>query len=89
MKNFDLGNGIPTSAIPAVAAPKFFVSVILPVVTIGATHSIPRGIDTAAAGRPRFAERRELPVGIQSSTVSFDAASEPTNFATHEPISPV
>jgi hypothetical protein len=88
MNKFDLGNGVPTSAKPTVAVPKVFVSVIAPLVSKGAIHSIPRGIDTAA-GRPRFAERRELPVGIQSSAVSFDAASEPTNFATLEPVSPV
>jgi hypothetical protein len=88
MSKFALGNGIPTSAKPTVAIPKIFAAVIHPIVAMGAIHSIPRGIDTDA-GRPRVTERRELPVGIQSSAVSFDAASEPTNFATLEPVSPV
>jgi hypothetical protein len=87
MSTSDQGNGIPTSAKPAVAVPKIFVAVIRPIATMGGTHSIPRGVDTPA-GRPRVAERRELPVGIQSSAVSFEAASEPTNFATLEPLSP-
>jgi hypothetical protein len=88
MNKFDLGNGLPTSAKPIVAVPKLFSAVIVPLAIKGAIHSIPKGIDTAA-GRPRAAERRELPVGIKSSAVSFDAETEPTNFATLEPVLPV
>jgi hypothetical protein len=87
MNALDAGNGIPTSALPTVITPKIFVAVVAPIATRGGMHSVPRGIDIAA-GRPRAAERRELPVGIQTSAVSFDAACEPTNFATLEPVSP-
>jgi hypothetical protein len=88
MNKFDLGNGIPTSPMPTVAVPKGFMAIVAPIAPLGGVHSIPRGIDTAA-GRLRLAERRELPVGITSSAVSFDAASEPKNAATLEPVSPV
>lgn len=88
MSKFDIGNGIPTSARPTIAVPKIFGAVIAPVVAIGGVHSVPKGIDTPA-GSQRASERRELPVGIRTSAVSFDAASEPMNLATLEPITPV
>ncbi len=88
MKSLELGNQIPLSALPTVSVPKIFGSVMQPIAASGGLNSIPRGIDTTA-GRNRLPERRELPVGIQSSAISFEAAAEPTNFATLEPVSPV
>ena len=87
MSDFDLGNGIPTSPVYTVTVPKIFGTVVLPVATLGGIHTTPKGIDTPA-GRLRLTERRELPVGIRSSGVSFDAASEPMNVPTLEPVTP-
>jgi hypothetical protein len=56
----------------------------------GHTRSIPRGIDTSAPSRRTSGSSgREHPVGIKSSGVSFDPATEPESLSTLEPKSPL
>jgi hypothetical protein len=57
---------------------------------VGHTLSTPRGIETSAPSkRIGGGTAKEHPVGITSSAVSFDPATEPVSLATLEPVSPI